>query len=345
MIKKDRVTLSICIPTYNRAKLLENCLQSILLNKQKDKINYQVCISDNCSTDDTESIVLRAKETLDIKYRRNVKNLGIPKNFLNVVDMADGEFIWLLGDDDLLLPDAIERLIALIENNPDVDFYYINSCHLDAHYITSFPHPFDTKNLPTNMTAFSSWKQSGRLGFLELVNPKVSFDFLGGIYLSVFRKENWSMNVGVLDDLAIADVRTFSNFDNTFPHIKIFAKAFSKSEAYFSSDAFSVCLSGAREWAPMYPLVHSVRLVEALDEYRKNGLPFFRYLQCKNYALNTFIPHLVMMFLNKKSSGSLYMNPFKLMLANCIYPNFYLSVFYYFFRKLKNIISRDVGNH
>ena len=86
-----------------------------------------MCVSDNCSTDETENVVRRAQESITIKYQKNAKNLGIPKNVLNVVEMADGEFVWLIGDDDLLLPYAIEELFELIDKHQNVDFFYINS--------------------------------------------------------------------------------------------------------------------------------------------------------------------------------------------------------------------------
>ena len=47
----------------------------------------------------------------------------------------------------------------------------------------------------------------------------------------------------------------------------------------------------------MSPLVTSVRLLEALHEYRKNGLSFWRYVYCKNYALRNFIPDLINMII------------------------------------------------
>jgi len=150
-----------------------------------------------------------------------------------------------------------------------VDFFYINSFHLTTEYVFEQDQPFDTKNLPVKMESFSKWKRSGRMNFFELIDPKISFDFLGGVFLSVFDREKWIENAHLLDNEAIRDKNTFSHFDNTFPHIKIFASAFSNSKAYFHAQPLSVCLTGAREWAPMYPFIRSVRLVEALDEYRK----------------------------------------------------------------------------
>lgn len=332
--------ISICIPTYNRAAHLTNCLQSIISNKSRSKIDFEVCVSDNCSTDETENVVLSAQKNIAIKYKKTSSNLGILKNFLNAVEMADGDFVWLIGDDDLLLPDALDGLFELIHKQPHVDYFYVNSFHLTTEYVFSYPQPFDTSHLPADMTPFSSWTDTGEMKFMDMVDSRISFDFLGGMYLSIFRRKNWISNAHIIDEAAVSDGRIFSYFDNTFPHVKIFARAFAKSKAYFHARPLSVNLSGAREWAPMYPFVRSVRLVEALEEYRKNGLPYLKFLRCKNFALRTFLPDLAYMVLNKDSSGLDYVRPMRLVLGNFLYPNFYLSVVYYFSRKLKSIFKR-----
>ena len=188
--------ISICIPTYNRAIHLSNCLQSILSNKSRSAIDFEVCLSDNCSTDETEAVVRRVQASMDIRYQKNSENLGVHRNFLNVVAMARGEFVWLIGDDDLLMPNALEKLNHLIDSHPNVDFFYVNAYFLSAEYVKSFPQPFDTANLPKKLKPFSSWPNSGEMEFMDLIDPEISFDFLGGMYLSVFRRENWNQNVG-----------------------------------------------------------------------------------------------------------------------------------------------------
>lgn len=331
--------LSICIPTFNRAAHLSNCLQSIASASARSNYEVQICVSDNCSTDGTESVVLAAERRLKLKYRKNPRNLGMAKNFLSAVQMADGEFVWLIGDDDLLFPHALEALDILFESNPNVDYFFVNSCHLTTEYVFSFPQPFSVSNLPGKMDLFSSWSASGRMKFMDLVDPKISFDFLLGVYLAVFRRENWVSSADVIDEAAASDERVFSSFENTCPHVKIFARAFSKSDAYFCAEPLSICLSGAREWAPMYPLVRSVRMIEALEEYRKNGLPYFRFLKCKNFALGFFVPDLVNMFINRTRSGFDYIHPLRLIAANFVFPNFYLSVVYYLVRKLRRVFA------
>ncbi len=335
--------LSICIPTYNRASHLANCLQSILFNKSRSKIDFQVCVSNNGSTDETERVVFSAQDQMPIKYRKNSDNLGISQNFLDVVEMADGEFVWIIGDDDLLLSDTIHRLSEIISQHSDVDYFYINSFHLTTQHVFSFPQPFDISNLPVNMEPFSSWPDSGEMKFMDLIDPRISFDFLGGMYLSVFRRKSWIANAHVINTAALDDSRIFSHFDNTFPHIKIFSKAFANSKAFFQAKPLSVCLTGAREWAPMYPFVKSIRLVEALDEYRKNGLPTLKYVQCKNFALRTFLPDFAYMLIHKNNSGFGYLHPTSL-LSYFLYPNFYLSVIYFVIRKIKAFFSNRLMN-
>lgn len=321
--------LSICIPTYNRSTHLANCLESIRVSRLSSAAAVQVCVSDNASPDDTESVVRAAQEGLTIEYRRNSRNIGIPANFLQVVGMAAGEFVWLVGDDDLLLPPAIDTVCRLIEEHRKADFFFVNSFHLTTEYVLSFPQPFSTSDLPADMTPVSGWSKSGEMPFMDLVNPKVSFDFLGGMFLAVFRRANWLAHVDAISEAALTDSRTFSALDNTFPHTKIFARAFARSDAFLCATPLSVCLTGTREWAPMYPMVKSVRLVEMLEEYRKNGLPLLRYVRCRNFALSSFVPDFAYMWLHKETSGYAYVSPAKLILSNCLYPNLYLSVLYY----------------
>ncbi len=336
---KKTMKLSICIPTYNRVKHLNNCLNSIISNKSVQSLDFQVCISNNCSTDETEKLVKSFSRSIPIKYNKNETNLGVARNVLKVVEMADGEFAWLIGDDDLLMPDAIREMLSLIEGNAEVDFFYINSFHQTAEFVHSFPQPFDTKNLPMDMKAFSPRTKSGPLPFLKLIDPQVSFDFLGGMFLSVFRKKNWTENLDVLNRNALLDSRTFSHFDNTFVHVKVFSKAFADAKAYFHAKPLSVCLTGAREWVPMYSMIRSVRLLEALEEHRKNGLPLLQYLKCRNYALNFFIPDIVYMWIHKKASGWAYISPVSILIKNLIYPNAYLSPVYFIFRKINQFIK------
>lgn len=330
--------LSICIPTYNRPECLLNCLNSIVISNRNKKIDFEVCISDNCSDADIEKLINPFKKELNIKFNRNNKNLGFAVNILKVVSMASGDFVWLIGNDDLILPHALEKLNSIITDNSDVDFFYINSFNLDLNYLKNFPKPFDTNNLPLKMNRFSNKEKSQRLNFWDLIDPNVSYDFLLAIYLIVFRREKWTNNLNVVDKELIKDPRDWSNFENTCLHLKIFTSAFNKSKVYFQAEPLSVTLQGAREWKDLYEFIEIIRMPELLDYYRSQGFNFSKFVYCKNYSLRNFIPYLVKILLRGKKGGTNYIKFSKHILKNLIYPNVYLSLIYFIFRKL-NILK------
>lgn len=319
--------LSICIPTYNRAKNLKYCLDSIVESSNLlDFLEVEICISDNCSDDETPTIIKDYSKILKIKYMRLSSNNGRVRNYINVVKMAVGEFIWLLGDDDLLLKGSIEHVYELLVSKPNIDFFYINSSHLSSDKLLDDSLLRRIKNRENLLERFSKYKYTGELPFMELIDYEKSFDFLGGMFLAVFRKKLWDQNISNLDLIKACDMNEFSSLDNTFPHLKIFAAAFFKSKAFFESIPQSITVTGVREWAPLYPVVRSIRTQELLEEYRYYGLSFQKYYSCRNKSLEFFAPDLLRILICRKKYPYLNINYIKIILKNLIYPNMYLSI-------------------
>jgi glycosyltransferase involved in cell wall biosynthesis len=114
----EKPLLTIAIPTYQRAGFLKNLLEVILPQAHAMHGMIQVCISDNGSNDNTREIVLDAKKTYGelIIYHEHKKNTGHDNNMLTVMEMSLGKFVWLLGDDDMIAPHGIEKVIYGIKN-------------------------------------------------------------------------------------------------------------------------------------------------------------------------------------------------------------------------------------
>ena len=163
-----------------------NCLNSLAMQTNK---NFEVCISDNCSDKSILNLVNPYKKKLNLKINKNKKNLGFALNALKVSSMAKGEFIWFIGDDDLLVKDAIARLQKLILKNKECDFFWVNSFYLNSEYLKRFSFPFNTNNLPKKMKRHSKVKKDIKLNFFDLIDHRLSFDFLLGIFVCVFRKK------------------------------------------------------------------------------------------------------------------------------------------------------------
>ena len=328
--------ISICIPSYNRPESLLNFLNSLSLQTNR---NFEVCLSDNCSKKNIKNLIRPYKKKLKIRFNRNKKNLGFALNLLKASSMAKGDFIWFLGDDDLLVPNAIEKLSSLIKKNKECDFFWVNSFYLNVEYLKKFSKPFNTKNLPKKMKIHSPITKNKKLNFFELIDHKISFDFLLGIFVCVFRRKKWEKNLHVINKKLIKDPKIWSNFENTCFFIKIFCEAYGNSKAFFCAKPLSVNLFGVREWGNLYPLVEIVRIPEALDYYRSKGLGFFRYIYTKNYALRNFFNYFFKILINGDKMGLNYIDFKKHFFKNLIYPNAWLSIFYFLFRKIASMFK------
>ena len=330
----NKTLLSICIPTFNRLECLDNCLKSIKVASENYKFNFEVCIKDNNSEGNAYSIVKKYQNFFKIKYQINNKNIGIGKNIFLCVDNAEGEFSWIIGNDDMLLPNTFKALDKLFRDQKDVDYFFINSFSIESSYFIDTKNPLDTNNLPNTINKFSNIKNDFKSNYLNLVNHKVSWDYFLGIFLSIFRTKKWKEHKSEINLEKINDTNFYTNIYNTYPHLIIFLKAFKKSIAYAVSDPLSINLIGKREWANMYPFIEIVRIPQVLDLYRVNGLPLINYLIEKNYACRRIIPGLFKFYYFKSSKDINLLNFRKDVLKNLIYPSVYYFGIYYFIKKL-----------
>ena len=105
-------TLSIAVPTYNRSGYLRNFLTSLM---SWSKLNIEVIISDDCSADDTPSVVQEFTGRLNIRYMRQPKNRGPIVNAIAAFQFATGDYIWCCGDDDTLVEQSLYTAVQMLE--------------------------------------------------------------------------------------------------------------------------------------------------------------------------------------------------------------------------------------
>ena len=117
--------LSICIPTYNGKAFLEYNINKFI--KLNEKYDFEVCVSDNASTDETQKFMIDIISKYDfIKYNRNEQNFGMAYNFDMALKMANGEYRWLLGDDDEIIEEKFEKILNVLKKEK-VEIIVINS--------------------------------------------------------------------------------------------------------------------------------------------------------------------------------------------------------------------------
>ena len=102
--------VSICIPTYNGADHLDACLQSALAQSVTD---LEIVVVDDASTDASPEVARRHALTDErVRVHCNEARLGLAGNWNRSVDLAQGQWIKFLFQDDVLEPDACEQLLA-----------------------------------------------------------------------------------------------------------------------------------------------------------------------------------------------------------------------------------------
>lgn len=128
----DKPILTIAVPTYNGARTIRNMLD-ILLPQVMEEV--EVLISDNCSTDETPQIIAEYCEKYPfIKTIRNEKNIGADGNFLQCMLNASGKFVMLISDDDIIVEEAVRKIVIFLENNPEVSLAYLESVAFKDYY-------------------------------------------------------------------------------------------------------------------------------------------------------------------------------------------------------------------
>ena len=133
----SRPLLTIAIPTYNRSAYLSELLT--LLEPQLTQFpQVELLISDNASQDDTPQLVATVRDRLalagvTLDYQRHSENIGSDANFIACYERARGVFFWLCGDDDLILPGTLAKVVSHLQA-PDG-----TPAELDMVYVTSYP--------------------------------------------------------------------------------------------------------------------------------------------------------------------------------------------------------------
>jgi glycosyltransferase involved in cell wall biosynthesis len=109
------------VPCYNLGHFLAECVNSILSQTYQD---FEVLIMDDCSPDQTPEIA-RSFCDARVKHIRNEPNLGHLRNYNKGIELARGQYVWMISADDCLRkPYVLERYVHVMEKNPNVGYVF-----------------------------------------------------------------------------------------------------------------------------------------------------------------------------------------------------------------------------
>ncbi len=136
--------LTIAIPTFKRAAQLE-ALLAVLEPQLAGLPAVEVFVSDNASDDITPDIIATATGRFALvgarlRTHRHPENIGADANFAFCFSQAQGHFFWMCGDDDLIVPDAVAEVLALLQTPTG------QPAELDLLYATSYGYREDFRS-------------------------------------------------------------------------------------------------------------------------------------------------------------------------------------------------------
>lgn len=108
------ITLSIVVPTFNRAHLLNFLLQAIARDLSSWPEDVELIVVDNASTDDTGEVVgAFVKKGIPVKLVKNPVNVGMDRNLAACFGLATGKYFWQIGDDDIPFEGVVNYVLTI----------------------------------------------------------------------------------------------------------------------------------------------------------------------------------------------------------------------------------------
>jgi len=118
--------ISLCVLTFNRASLLQECLNALALalDSHPEAHSFEVCVSDNASTDSTPEVIERFSSRFPaFRLQRHPCNIGFAGNYLSLFSLASGDWVVVMGDDDIASHETLNLLLIHLRDERRVVFF------------------------------------------------------------------------------------------------------------------------------------------------------------------------------------------------------------------------------
>ena len=303
--------ISICIPHYNRSKFLLVVLESIT---KQDYTNIEVIISDDCSTDVSQYMIPRYiaeqvnKCSVRFRYIRQEQNIGYDKNLRASMAAAEGDYLFILSNDDALpRNDTISNLVTILKqlSFPDVAFANL--------------HPYGRESEVARRAQKTALIGSGPYVALKtfrsfcavcgLIMKRSAFrkhdtsEYDGSIYVQIYLAARIISSGGTLasisESLVAKDVLVSGEKANSYLDVLACDNSeFMRKTGGLDQvgrvvcDAILPCISASHRWKyilSIYGQILTYSYPYWLYDYRKNGV----YRASVNLAMGCFPPNLI----------------------------------------------------
>lgn len=235
----NNTILSICVPTYNGSSSFLNEVLETVSNILKEYSGVEVIVSDNCSTDNTASLVQNyCEKEPRIRSYRNSENIGFNGNMMLLMDQyAKGEYLWMIGDDDIINISALQFILKVLAKG-EVDYLSLRYKYISPdEYIECN----NSKEGSTNHNAFTIHHCSFAKVIDENCRRGNSFGTFMGSTI-VRRKIFNNVPKDIIEN-------KFDVYYNVWPNAYINATGFFNKACAYIPEASIFCILRNKEWA------------------------------------------------------------------------------------------------
>jgi FkbM family methyltransferase len=279
-----RPVLSICITTYNRAGWLSINLENLMRNSMvvRDRIEFIVC--DNCSTDETLDVATRYIGQDNFFYYRNTANIGMLNNLPETVARARGDYVWLIGDDDLLHRGALERILDVIATDAP-DLINVNYAY------TPTPAPPAIDDLERYLATAIKIAEGGAstAGPIKEISA-FNENFYTAIYTFIVKRK-FAQKIFNQDTSG----EPFSSLQTCVPSSKYILSHMMELSGYWINEPL-ITINMNVSWGKYAPLWVLERLPEVYDFAELNGVPQEQVDRWRQHTLQMTLSFLEILF-------------------------------------------------
>lgn len=256
--------LSVCIPTYNRFCWIKKSVEILEIECSDLLDKVEIIISDNCSTDNTSQILTRAENSLSAIVNRNKSNNGAIYNLDQCTKMASGKYVWVLGDDDLLLPNSLRKLVELIENKViDEPLIFVGNK-------VWTPNNNTKEELESSRFLDLYYQKNGDFD-IRIVRhlselAKISTGYFNAINNIIVKNEHAKK----LFKSGLMDSKIHTSIQTTFPHSAYIAENLLNKPAAIINNALTLCSSKV-SWSEYYPITYLKLFPDLIHLMTLNG--------------------------------------------------------------------------
>lgn len=308
---QPRPKLSLCISTYNRAKWLRTSLANIARQIPNPRSDLEIVVVDNTSTDETSDVPNLFQDRPDFRFYRNPSNVGMLGNLAVTAQRAKGEFVWILGDDDLTRTGVIDNILKLLSEKPQLELVYMNYGY------TSEPTPDNVHNLEAFLDAYNVLQPpcEDEEGDVASIAAKTE-NFYTAIYSHIYRRDH-----AIRSYCQDTSGRIFSTMRSCIPTTCYVLSEMPHAPAYWIGEPCLVVNSNV-SWADYGPMLDLEHLPEAWDMAERIGCPVSAVDQRRSNRLWLVEMMWKQLFEDDRAGNSDYISPSQVIMRFRHLPEF-----------------------